>query len=57
MTAFQPTQDTFAFPQSEVAVQLPERSLEQKIESAVQTITALIEQGWHPVVAWSSGIT
>ncbi|WP_286788493.1 MULTISPECIES: hypothetical protein [unclassified Pseudomonas] len=32
MTAFQPTQVTFAFPQSEVAVQLPERSLEQKIE-------------------------
>ena len=57
MTAFQPTQDTFAFPQSEVAVQLPERSLEQKIESAVQAITALIGQGWHPVVAWNGGIT
>ena|GEM_PF-3154717 len=25
MTAFQPTQDAFAFPQNEVAIQLPER--------------------------------
>ncbi|MBF8642747.1 MULTISPECIES: hypothetical protein [Pseudomonas] len=57
MTAFQPIQDTFAFPQSEVAVQLPERSLEQKIEGAVQAITALIGQGWHPIVAWNGGIT
>ena len=56
MTAFQPTQqDAFAFPQIEVAIQLPERSLEQKIEGAVQAITVLIEQGWHPVVAWSGG--
>ena len=55
MTAFQPTQDAFAFPQSEVAIQLPERSLEQKIEGAVQAISSLIEQGWHPVVAWSGG--
>lgn len=51
MTAFQPTQDAFAFPQSEVAIQLPERSLEQKIKRAVQAISSLIEQGWHPVVA------
>jgi 3'-phosphoadenosine 5'-phosphosulfate sulfotransferase (PAPS reductase)/FAD synthetase len=55
MTAFPLNQDAFAFPEIEVAVQLPERSVEQKIEGAVQAIITLIEQGWHPVVAWSGG--
>ncbi|WP_158635491.1 hypothetical protein [Pseudomonas duriflava] len=51
MTAFPLKQNAFVFPQIEVDIQPPERSLGQQIKCVVQGVIARVEQGWPPVVA------